>query len=125
MFSKFSMVALLSAVGQLSFQGQAFAKEIVYASSTIPHIESLELYCTSYCPYCKKVFSFMDQENLSFPKVFIDKDKEGRMNLVQVGGKAQVPCLVINKKLALYESNDIISWLKTNQKQVAEKYLAN
>ena len=35
--------------------------------------------------------------------------------LVKIGGKSQVPCLVIDGR-ALYESDDIIEWLKENYK---------
>ncbi len=42
---------------------------------------------------------------------FSPKDRQA---LLDVGGKTQVPCLVIDGK-ALYESNDIIEWLKENQ----------
>ena len=36
--------------------------------------------------------------------------------LIKIGGKPQVPCLVIDGK-ALYESLDIIEWFKRNKKK--------
>ncbi len=39
-----------------------------------------------------------------------------RDELIKIGGKPQVPCLVIDGK-ALYESSDIIEWLKKNHKK--------
>ena len=39
-----------------------------------------------------------------------------REELIKIGGKTQVPCLVIDGK-ALYESLDIIEWFKKNYKQ--------
>jgi len=35
--------------------------------------------------------------------------------LIKIGGKSQVPCLVINGR-ALYESQDIIKWFDENYK---------
>ncbi len=43
------------------------------------------------------------------------KDPAARAELAKIGGKTQVPCLVIDGK-PLYESLDIIEWLKTNYK---------
>ena len=36
-----------------------------------------------------------------------------REELIKIGGKPQVPCLVIDGQ-ALYESDDIIDWIKSN-----------
>jgi glutaredoxin 3 len=41
---------------------------------------------------------------------------DNRNKLLQIGGMSQVPCLVIDGK-ALYESDDIIDWLKDNFKK--------
>ena len=43
----------------------------------------------------------------------IAQDPEAAKELVQVGGKQQVPCLFIDGK-PLYESLDIISWLEAD-----------
>lgn len=42
-------------------------------------------------------------------------ERSGRPRGAKIGGKTQVPCLVIDGK-PLYESLDIIEWLKTNYK---------
>ena len=39
-----------------------------------------------------------------------------RDELIKIGGKPQIPCLVIDGK-ALYESLDIIEWFKKNYKK--------
>jgi len=44
------------------------------------------------------------------------EDEESRKTLVLVGGKEQVPCLFIDGK-PLYESSDIIEWLKENPQE--------
>lgn len=57
----------------------------------------------------------MKQHQISIPLVDRDFSPENRQALLDVGGKTQVPCLVIDGK-PLYESNDIIEWLKENQR---------
>ncbi len=58
----------------------------------MPYLEDHLLYYKKTCPYCQKVLRFMN-------------------DLVRVGGKKQVPCLVVGGK-PLYESDDIIAYLR-------------
>ena len=70
---------------------------------------SLVLYTKPTCPYCVRVYSFLESVGKTIPTKNIE-NREARDELVAVGGKQQVPCLVING-VALYESNDIIQWI--------------
>ena len=75
--------------------------------------DNLMLYITPTCPFCRKVLSFMESKSLDVPSRDISANPDYRDALVALGGKAQVPCLVIDGK-ALYESDDIIQWMKNN-----------
>jgi len=55
----------------------------------------------------------MQQAGIKIPMKDTRADPKNREELVKIGGKGQVSCLVIDGK-ALYESNDIIEWLKEN-----------
>lgn len=57
----------------------------------------------------------MQQNNISLPLKSTQSDPNNRQELLKIGGKTQVPCLVIDGT-ALYESDDIIQWLKINWK---------
>ncbi len=72
-----------------------------------------DLYILEYCPYCKKVMAFMDENGISYNKIdTADKEKEDA--LIQLGGKRQVPFLVDkDRNIQMYESSDIIEYLKT------------
>lgn len=76
----------------------------------------LLLYYKPTCPFCQKVFNFMKTKGISLPLRNVDEHLEGRKELIEIGGKAQVPCLLIDGK-ALYESDDIVAWLKENVKK--------
>lgn len=77
-------------------------------------MSNLILYYYPTCPYCKKVTRFIEKHNLNKIELKnINQDEQAEKELIKVGGKRQVPCLFINGE-PLYESNDIISWLKTN-----------
>ncbi len=76
-------------------------------------MSQLTLYYKSTCPYCQKVMNFMKQNNISVPLKDRDASPKNREELIKIGGKPQVPCLVIDGK-ALYESDEIIRWFQQN-----------
>lgn len=73
----------------------------------------LELFMKPTCPYCVKVMNFMSENNIAIPQRDIVADESAAETLIAIGGKRQVPCLLIDGK-PLYESGDIIEWLRDN-----------
>ena len=74
----------------------------------------LELFIKETCPYCRKVITFINESNRNDIEYHdIDKSDEDREHLIKEGGMLQVPCLFIDGK-PMYESDDIIEWLKAN-----------
>ena len=74
---------------------------------------SLTLYHSAECPYCARVRGHLAEEGITVPMKDIHATPAHRDELIKIGGKAQVPCLVIDGK-ALYESLNIIAWFKKN-----------
>ena len=73
----------------------------------------LNLYILENCPYCLKVMKFLDDKNAKYNKINIE-NKSSEENLIKLGGKRQVPFLVdSDRNIQMYESNDIIEYLKT------------
>lgn len=72
------------------------------------------LYVGTICPFCKKVENFLNEENIELEIVNIEKDRDAMQKLIDEGGKRQVPCLFHDGKY-LYESDDIIEFLKANK----------
>lgn len=78
-------------------------------------MENLELYYIDICPYSRKVLNFIEDNNLIDKVELKDiraKD-EYRQSLIKIGGQEQVPCLFVNGS-PMYESEDIIKYLKEN-----------
>lgn len=73
----------------------------------------LELFMKPTCPYCIKVLGFMEENGVAVPLRNIEANEDAAKTLVAVGGKRQVPCLFIDGQ-PLYESDDIIEWLRAN-----------
>ncbi len=74
---------------------------------------SLVLYHDIPCPYCKRVRAYLESQDIHIPMKDIMEDPKNWEDLLAIGGKGQVPCLMIDGK-PLYESLDIINWFKQN-----------
>ena len=92
-----------------------------YEGETRPRVASNErpallLYSRSTCPYCQKVFAFLNGigKRNNIPVKDIGQDSAAGKELMDRAGKRQVPCLKINDEY-LFESRDIIRWLEENQ----------
>ncbi|SEH47755.1 MULTISPECIES: glutaredoxin family protein [Atopobiaceae] len=75
--------------------------------------KELVLYYKPTCPFCAKVLDFMEEDGIELPLRNILTDDAALKTLIEVGGKKQVPCLFIDGE-PLYESNDIIDYLRAN-----------
>lgn len=76
------------------------------------YLENHLLYYKKSCPYCQKVLRFMEANHLTMDTR--ETTQPGNQNdLIRIGGKKQVPCLIVNGK-PLYESDDIIAYLRGN-----------
>ena len=76
-------------------------------------MNELVLYYFDECPFCKKVLRFLDNKDFDVKYKNIHTESKAYDELIEVGGKSQVPCLTIDGK-PLYESDDIIFWLEEN-----------
>ena len=73
----------------------------------------LELFILETCGYCKRVMEYLDEHKISYTKIDIADTKNLDL-LLRIGGKRQVPFLVDKEhNVEMYESNDIIEYLKT------------
>ncbi len=71
----------------------------------------LILYKFDACPYCQRVMTVVRE--LQVPMQFKDirRKPEYRQELIQIGGKATTPCLLIDGQ-PMYESADINAYLR-------------
>lgn len=74
----------------------------------------LRLFVSDTCGFCRRVKQYIDEVGRTDVKYEnVSQSQEAADELVRVGGKMQVPCLFIDGK-PMYESMDIIQWLKDN-----------
>lgn len=76
-------------------------------------MDNLKLFVKKSCPYCIKVTEYMKDHEIEVELADIEADPSNREELLQKGGKVQVPMLLINGE-AMYESDDIIAWFGNN-----------
>ena len=74
------------------------------------YLEDHTLYYKKSCPFCVKVLRFMEANDITMDKR--DTLQPGNeQDLIRVGGKKQVPCLVVGGDPML-ESDAIIAYLE-------------
>ena len=74
----------------------------------------LELYMFDTCPFCRRVLKYLDESGRTDVELHnIHKNEADRQRLIEGGGVEQVPCLFIDG-VPMYESLDIIDWLKAH-----------
>lgn len=73
----------------------------------------IRLFMLNTCGYCRRIIEYLDENNIPYEKIDIS-EKENEEALVRIGGKRQVPFIIdTDKNIEMYESNDILEYLKT------------
>jgi glutaredoxin 3 len=72
------------------------------------------LYYANYCPYSQKVLGYLRQIHKTIPMKDVEGNTEEKKELLRIGGKLQVPCLIVDGKV-IYDSNAIIEWLSQHK----------
>lgn len=73
------------------------------------YLENLTLYYKPTCPYCTKVLNYMQEQDIECG-MKNTLEPGVRDELIAIGGKGQVPCLIIDGE-PMYESDDILMYL--------------
>jgi len=73
----------------------------------------LTLYYKPSCPFCQRVLQVSDNLGVQFELKDISESEEALAELLEKGGKQQVPYLVDDERgVAMYESGDIIEYVR-------------
>jgi glutaredoxin 2 len=78
------------------------------------HGKPIELTLFKYdaCPFCQRVMGVIDELGITVEMRDTRRDPEARRQAVQLGGRTQVPMLLVNGE-PMYESSDIVHYLRT------------
>lgn len=75
----------------------------------------LTLYFKPTCPFCRHVVGAIERLELEVEMKDISENEAFAAELIERGGKRQVPYLVdTDKEIEMYESDDIVSHLQKN-----------
>ena len=74
---------------------------------------SMILYHFDSCPYCAKVRNAVSELGMELEMRDTRENDAYREELLDLTGRTQVPCLVIDGK-PMHESDDIVNYLKEN-----------
>lgn len=77
-----------------------------------------KLYTYAACPYCEKVRVAFEEMNIDYEEVDAERGTPGSLELLELGGKQQVPFLVEEEQgIFMYESDDIISYARARSQK--------
>ena len=62
------------------------------------HTNEVEIYTTSWCPYCKQAIAFLRSNRINFRQYDIEKDRKAAARMRELGGTGGVPFAIINGK---------------------------
>lgn len=92
-----------------------------YAPSPTPEKDTLALYYSRTCPYCRLVLSAIDKLGIDVELLEINDESRYREELVEGRGRATVPVLRItapdDEQRLMPESRDIVRYLKSLSEQ--------
>ena len=81
----------------------------------------LTLYFKPTCPFCQRVLQMAENLKVELELKDVSEDDATLAELIEKGGQKQVPYLVDTEKdTAMYESNDIIEYIRENYANTAE-----
>ena len=98
----------------------SYVSRIRSDSSDWQHFSKLILFYKENCPFCIRVINYLEKIDKEVQLKNISENPDAKQELLSIGGKTQVPCLLIDGK-ALYESLDIIRWLSENKESIIQK----
>lgn len=77
----------------------------------------LTLYYKPSCPFCHRVLDVVERMGIQVDLKDIASDDALRAELIEKGGKQQVPFLVDSERgMQMYESGDIVAYLEEHHK---------
>ncbi len=78
----------------------------------------LKLYTYEHCPFCEKVRRAFADMGIDYDEIDAERGTDGSLQLLELGGKQQVPFLVDEEEgIFMYESDDIISYARARFKK--------
>lgn len=80
----------------------------------------LTLYYKPSCPFCQRVLQMAENLKVELDLKDVSEDETAREELIEKGGKQQVPFLVDTEKdTSMYETSDIIEYIRDNYANTA------
>ncbi len=57
---------------------------------------SIEIYTTSYCPYCQRAKALLDRKGVTYQEIDVERDTARREEMMARSGRRTVPQIFIN-----------------------------
>jgi len=81
-----------------------------FGQATPSDSHSISLYYSPSCPYSQNVLGYLKKNKKTVDLKNVYTTPNAKEELMQIGGRLQVPCLIIDLQ-AIYSDTAIIEWL--------------
>ncbi|TXL65647.1 glutaredoxin family protein [Cerasibacillus terrae] len=76
-------------------------------------MNNVTVYTTNTCPYCTMVKNFLDDKNISYKEVNVEKSPEKMMEIMQKTGQMGVPQTEVNGQWVVgFDPNSIMAAMR-------------
>lgn len=76
-------------------------------------MKNVKVYYSDNCPHCTGIIDYVRENNVDVELVDSSRNLKLQKEIMDIGGKMQVPMMSIDGE-AMYESKDILKWIKEN-----------
>lgn len=107
------VVGLFIAISSLAFTSDTLSQNESVASTGVSQTAKAEIFITSWCPYCRKLETFLKQNQIPYTRYDVEADEKGAEIFKQIGGTGVPVTRVGNIVIRGCDPERIVAALKT------------
>ena len=107
------IAVILATLGQVSFASGVMPKKEPVTGASIAPADGVEVFVTSWCPYCNQLESFLKKENIPYTRYDVERDAKGAEIFEKIGGAGVPVARVGNKVIHGYDPERILEALRS------------
>ena len=86
----------------------------LFSGSSWAQDKKVEVFVTSWCPYCAKLEKFLKGNNIDYKRYDVERDEEGSRLFSEIGGQGVPVTRVGSTVIHGYDTEGVLAALKSN-----------
>ena len=105
-------IGLFIAISSIAFGYGVMPKKESSASAPTVQAAKVEIFVTSWCPYCRKLEAFLERNQIEYTRYDVEADTKGAEIFEELGGSGVPVTRVGNEVIHGYDPERIIAAIK-------------